>query len=324
MFSVAPMMDLTDKHARYFLRLIAPDFILYTEMITAQALKFGHRSKLLDFNLMEKPLVLQLGGSDLALLKDAAKMGEDWGYDAINLNVGCPSSRVSAGMFGACLMKEPALVGDCIAAMQSAVNIPVTIKCRIGVDERDSYEHLLQFIGVNAQAGCKTFILHARKAWLKGLSPKENREIPPLQYEMVSRIKNDFPGLTIIGNGGLNSVNVIKAHLSNLDGVMIGRSAYYTPYFLAECQQHFFPERKLLSREEVIEAFLPYFIANLQQGVKPSTMTRHLLGLYHGCYGGAKWRRDLSGQKRSAEEFLEVFNKIIALKSKQALKHQNI
>lgn len=292
--SVAPMMDWTDRHDRYFLRLIAPDIKLYTEMITAQALKHGDVAHLLKFHPSEKYLALQLGGSDSKLLAEAAKLGEDWGYDEINLNVGCPSPRVSKGRFGACLMLEPKLVAECIAAMQSSVTVPVTVKCRIGVDQQDSYESLHAFISLITQAGCKTFIVHARKAWLSGLSPKENREIPPLCYEVVHRVKKDFPELNIILNGGIKTLADIDAQLPHVDGLMIGRAAYHNPYFLAEIQAKYFPNKEILSRKKVIEKFLPYIAQELENGVKLTNISRHILGLFHGLPGGAAWRRYIS------------------------------
>src|SRR5579862_1638457 len=247
LISVAPMMDYTDRHDRYFLRLIAPDVLLYTEMITAQALIHGDRNKLLAFDRAEHPVALQLGGSDPAMLAQCAQMGADVGYDEINLNVGCPSPRVSSGRFGACLMREPELVADCVAAMQAKVKIPVTVKCRIGVDEQDSYEALLQFVKQIAATGCHTFIIHARKALLSGLSPKQNREIPPLRYELVKQLKQDCPMLTIILNGGIKTIADIEAHLPAVDGMMIGRAAYSNPYMLAEIQSKLLNNKNLLS-----------------------------------------------------------------------------
>lgn len=292
-FSVAPMMDWTDRHDRYFLRQIAPDIQLYTEMITAQALKHGDKQKLLQFHPDEHPCILQLGGSDPALLAQGAKLGQEFGYDEINLNVGCPSPRVSAGRFGACLMLEPQLVADCISAMQSAVQIPVTVKCRIGIDDHDSYEELYHFIQLIQAAGCKTFIIHARKAWLKGLSPKENREIPPLHYDVVYRIKHDFPALTIVLNGGLKSIADIDAVLPYVDGVMIGRSAYHQPYFLAEIQAKYF-QTAVPTRHEIVEKMLPYIDKELAMGTRLSSITRHMLGLFQGQPGANAWRRYLS------------------------------
>lgn len=305
-FAVAPMMDCTDKHDRYFLRLIAPHIQLYTEMITAQAIVHGDRERLLAFDPFEHPVILQLGGSDPQQLAFAARVGEEYGYDEINLNVGCPSSRVSAGRFGACLMLEPKLVAACVAAMRETVSIPVTVKCRIGVDQQDSYQALQKFIQQVSEVGCETFIIHARKAWLSGLSPKENREIPPLQYEVVRQIKRDFPHLTIMLNGGIKTLAEVKANLIGVDGMMIGRMAYHQPYFLAEIEREYFPQQKILTREEVVLAYLPYLEKQLTVGVRLSHMTRHILGVFQGQPGAAKWRRYLSEHAHRAGAGVEV------------------
>lgn len=283
--SVAPMMDYTDRHDRYFLRLISPDVLLYTEMITALALEHGNVDYLLAYDASEHPVALQLGGSDPNLLAKGAKLGESYGYDEINLNVGCPSPRVSAGRFGACLMLEPEWVADCVSTMQAQVSIPVTVKCRTGVDEQDSYEQLHHFISTLASAGCKTFIIHARKAWLSGLSPRQNREIPPLQYETVYQIKKDFPGLTVIINGGIQSVSDIDRHLPHVDGVMIGRAAYSNPYLLAEIQSKYFKFKEISDRHAVIKKFLPYIHEQVRNGIKLSAITRHILGLFQASAG---------------------------------------
>lgn len=311
--SVAPMMDWTDKHDRYFLRLIAPDVLLYTEMITAQAIEHGDVPHLLNFNALEHPVALQLGGSDPRLLAKGAKRGEEFGYDEINLNAGCPSPRVSAGRFGACLMFEPALVADCISAMQAQVKIPVTVKCRIGVDDHDSYEALCHFIETVASTGCQTFILHARKAWLKGLSPKQNREVPPLRYEIVQQIKRDFPYLTIILNGGIKSIDEIDVQLAHVDGVMIGREAYTNPYFLADIQAKYFQKNSLTSRAEVIHEMLPYIFEQLNKGVRLGSITRHLLGLFQGQRGAAIWRRYLSQHAYKLNASTHVLEEALAL-----------
>lgn len=292
--SVAPMMDWTDRHDRYFLRLIAPDVLLYTEMITAQALIHGNKEKLLAYDDAEHPVALQLGGSNPSMLAQCAKMGEAAGYDEINLNVGCPSPRVSSGRFGACLMLEPALVADCVSSMQNQVRVPVTVKCRIGVDTQDSYEELHAFIELIAKTGCRRFIIHARKAWLSGLSPKENREIPPLCYEVVHQIKRDFPDLTIILNGGLKTVADIDTQLPHVDGVMIGRAAYSNPYLLAEIQKKYFKNKNILSQFEVIQHLIPYIRQQLKNGVRLHAITRHILGLFQGKPGAAYWRRYIS------------------------------
>lgn len=304
--AVAPMMDWTDRHDRYFLRLIAPDVRLYTEMITAPALVHGDPDYLLAFHPNEKYLALQLGGSHPDQLAYSAGLGAAAGYNEINLNVGCPSPRVSSGRFGACLMLEPLLVAECVAAMQAVVNIPVTVKCRIGVDQCDSYESLQQFISLIADAGCHTFIIHARKAWLSGLSPKENREIPPLQYPVVHRIKQDFPDLTIMINGGIKSLTEVNEQLPLTDGVMLGRAAYHNPYLLAEIQANFFADHQILSRYEVIQAFIPYVAEQLARGVRLNNMTRHILGLFHNQPGAAIWRRYLSEQAHKPGAGVEV------------------
>ena len=269
-------------------------------MITAQAIVRGNRNKLLDFAEEEHPIVLQIGGSDPSLLVDAAKIGEEFGYDEINLNVGCPSSRVSAGRFGACLMREPNLVAECVSKMQESVSVPVTVKTRIGVDELDSYEAFYSFIKTIADINCKTFVIHARKAWLHGLNPKQNREIPPLQYDFVYRIKKDFPHLMFILNGGINSIADIEKHIANVDGVMIGRSAYTNPFFLYEIQKKYFITDAFdITRHQVIESFIPYVEMQLQKGVRLATITRHLFGLYKGLPGANHWRRYLSEQAHS-------------------------
>lgn len=291
--SIAPMMDCTDRHERYFLRLIAPHVLLYTEMVTINALLYGDQQRFLQFHPAEHPIALQLGGSEPVKLAQCAKLGEEWGYDEINLNVGCPSDRVKSGHFGACLMLDPALVADCVAAMHEAVNIPVTVKCRIGVDHQDSYTALTNFIKTISAAGCHSFIIHARKAWLNGLSPKQNREIPPLRYEVVQQIKHDFPHLTIIVNGGITTMTAIHEHLQWADGVMIGREAYANPYFLAEIEKSIF-DYDSFCREEIIEAFIPYVERVLKDNIKLSSVTRHILGLFHGQKGARMWRRYLS------------------------------
>jgi tRNA-dihydrouridine synthase A len=293
--SVAPMMDWTDRHDRYFLRLIAPHVLLYTEMITTGALIYGDYERFLAFDSLEHPVALQLGGSEPAALAQCAKMGEDFGYDEINLNVGCPSDRVKSGRFGACLMLKPELVAECIAAMRQVVKIPVTVKCRIGVDEKDSYEELKHFIKTIAATGCDVFIIHARKAWLNGLSPKQNREIPPLKYEVVRDIKKDFPQLTIVVNGGIGDLSQVEEHLQHVDGAMIGREAYTNPYFLAEIEKKIFStDADIVTRHEVIAKLIPYLENQLSKKVKLSSMTRHILGLFQGEPGAKLWRRHLS------------------------------
>ena len=290
--AVAPMMAWTDRHCRYFLRLLSPHALLYTEMVTAQAIIHGDRQRLLGFDPAEAPVALQLGGAEPALLASAAQHGAHFGYDEINLNVGCPSDRVQSGRFGACLMAEPALVRDCVAAMRAAVDIPVTVKSRIGIDAHDDYSFLRDFVGTVAESGCETFIVHARKAILAGLSPKENRSVPPLRYDFVYRLKEEFPQLHIMLNGGVRDLDSARVHLARVDGVMIGREAYHNPYFLAELE-HALHGVELPSRDAVLARFLPYVEARLAEGVRLSAMTRHLLGLYLGQPGARHWRRQL-------------------------------
>ena len=294
-FCVAPMMDWTDRHDRFFLRLITRHARLYTEMVTADAIRFGDRVRLLDFDAAEHPLALQLGGSDPVTLAEAAKIGEDWGYDEINLNVGCPSDRVQSGAFGACLMREPDLVAECMAAMREAVNIPVTVKCRIGVDDQDPETALPQLVTSCREAGVEVFIIHARKAWLEGLSPKENREIPPLDYPLVYRLKQQFPDISIIINGGIETLDQTQKHLAQVDGVMVGRAAYKTPYFMADIDRLIFGAGEApLSRDEIVERLIPYAEKLVAQNIPLHALTRHLMGLYQGCPGGRLWRRYLS------------------------------
>jgi len=294
-FAVAPMMEWTDRHCRYFLRLISRRALLYTEMVTAEAIKHGQKAKLLGYDRAEHPVALQLGGGDPQSLAHAARVGAEFGYDEINLNVGCPSDRVQSGRFGACLMAEPSLVADCIAAMQAAVDIPVTVKCRIGIDDQDAEESLDQFIDAVAEAGCRTFIVHARKAWLEGLSPKENREIPPIDYGRVYRLKQRRPDLTVLLNGGILSLAEARSHLLFVDGVMLGRAAYQDPYVLAGVDQEVFgADEPPPSRLDVLDAFMPYAEAELAKGVRLNQMTRHILGLFHGQPRARAFRRLLS------------------------------
>lgn len=293
--SVAPMMDYTDRHFRYFLRQITSRTLLYTEMITTAAIIHGDRAKLLDFSLVEKPLVLQLGGDNPENLAECAKIGEDWGYDEINLNVGCPSDRVQNGHFGACLMARPADVGNCIKAMQKAVSIPISVKHRIGIDDKDKYEDLTNFVRIVAEAGCQRFMVHARKAWLKGLSPKENRTIPPLRYQDVYRLKTDFPELFIEINGGIREISEIQTHLQSVDAVMIGRIAYENPYFLATVDRDIYGENiSPLTRSEIIQKMLPYIDEWTTKGLKLHAISRHLLTLFNGQSGTKAWKRHIS------------------------------
>lgn len=294
-FSVAPMMDWTDRHDRYFLRQISSRAFLYTEMVTTGALLHGDTKRFLDFHEAEHPVALQLGGCEPDALARCAVLAQEYHYDEVNLNVGCPSDRVQAARFGACLMAEPALVADCISAMRNACDIPVTVKCRIGIDDLDSYDHFKRFVETVADTGNDVFIVHARKAWLQGLSPKQNREIPPLQYELVYQLKNEFPELEIIINGGIENLQDAAMHLEHVDGVMLGRAAYKNPYLLSEVDRIFYKESApAVTREEIVQRMFPYIEAAMNSGVPLKSITRHMLGLYHGQYGGKQWRRHLS------------------------------
>lgn len=289
------MMDWTDRHDRFFLRLITRRALLYSEMIPTGAITHGDRARYLAFDPAEHPVALQLGGADPAALAISAQAGADQGYDEINLNIGCPSDRVQKARFGACLMSEPALVAEAVAAMQAKVAVPVTVKTRIGIDDEESYAFLQRFVATVAQSGCRTFIIHARKAWLSGLSPKQNREIPPLDYERVYRLKQDFPDLEVVINGGIADLDEAEGHLARVDGAMLGRAAYQTPYLLAEADRRFFGEVAApRSRAEVVRDFLPYVERRLAEGVPLKSITRHILGLFHGQPGARLWRRHLS------------------------------
>ena len=292
--SVAPMMDCTDRHERYFLRLISKNTLLYTEMIVDEAINRGDKKKLLEFNLNEKPVALQIGGSSPKLLAEASKIGEDFGYDEINLNLGCPSKKVEKNKFGACLMKEPNLVADCLSKMQASTKLPVTIKTRIGYDNVEDYENFYNFISILKSTGIKTFIIHARKAMLGNFTPKQNLNIPPLKYDYVYNLKKDFPNEEIIINGGITSVEEIKNHLKKTNGVMIGRAAYHTPYFLADIEKEIFKSETIPSRQEVIENLIPYIKEELKKGTRLNQIMRHTLGLFHGQSGASYWKRYLS------------------------------
>ena len=295
LIAVAPMLDWTDRHYRYFIRLLSRHTLLYTEMVTTGAILRGDRERLLAHDPAEYPLALQLGGSDPAELARCARIAADWGYDEINLNVGCPSDRVQSGRFGACLMAEPDLVAACVAAMRAATDLPVTVKTRIGIDERDSYQELADFVRRVEAGGCTVFIVHARKAWLSGLSPKENREIPPLRHEVVHRLKRDFPELTIVLNGGLTTLEQVTEQLRQVDGAMIGRAAYENPYLLAEVDRRFFgSSASPPNRHQVVRALLPYLEERLRAGTPLQCMTRPILGLFQGIPGARAWRRVLS------------------------------
>ena len=292
--SVAPMMDCTDRHERYFLRLISKNTLLYTEMIVSEAISRGDKNKLLSFNINEKPVALQIGGSSPKLLVEATKAGEDFGYDEINLNLGCPSKKVEKNKFGACLMKEPDLVADCVSKMQAATKLPVTIKTRIGYDDIEDYENFYNFIEKIKSTGVKTFIIHARKAILGKFTPKQNLNIPPLKYDFVYRLKKDFPNEEIIINGGISSTNEVKNHLKKVDGVMIGRSAYHTPYILADIEKEIFKNEDVPSRQDIIEQLLPYIKEEINKGTRLNQIMRHTLGLFHGQSGSSYWKRYLS------------------------------
>jgi len=316
-FAVAPLMDWTDRHCRAFHRSLSARALLYTEMVTAPAVVHGDRERLLGFDAMEHPVALQLGGSDPAQLAEAARIGADFGYDEINLNVGCPSDRVQSGRFGACLMREPQLVGDCMAAIRAAVSIPATVKCRIGVDDQDPVESLFATVDASAAAGVTTFIVHARKAWLKGLSPKENRDIPPLDYALVRRLKRERPDLTICINGGILSLDEAETHLAEyegvtLDGVMLGRAAYHEPALLGQVDRRLFGAAATdVDPFEAIERYKPYLAARLDEGVNLHAMTRHMLGLMHGRPGARAFRRILTVEAIAAGAGLEVVGRAV-------------
>ncbi len=309
--SVAPMMDCTDRHERYFLRLISKNTLLYTEMIVDEAINRGDKKKLLEFNLNEKPVALQIGGSSPKLLANASKIGEDFGYDEINLNLGCPSKKVEKNRFGACLMKEPDLVADCLSKMQSVTNLPITIKTRIGYDNVEDYENFHKFISSLRSTGVKTFIIHARKAMLGKFTPKQNLNIPPLKYDYVYNLKKDFPNEEIIINGGITSVDEIKSHLKKTNGVMIGRAAYHTPYFLAEIEKEIFNNKDIPSRQEIIENLMPYVKQELKKGTRLNQIMRHTLGLFHGQSGASYWKRYLSENMCVRDADIQKINHIM-------------
>jgi tRNA-dihydrouridine synthase A len=315
------MMDWSDRHCRFFHRQLSARALLYTEMVTAQAIHHGNLKRLIGFDSREQPVALQLGGSDPTLLAEAARRGEDFGYCEINLNVGCPSDRVQEGRFGACLMAEPALVADCVAAMRAAVSIPVTVKCRIGIDDQDEDEDLDRFVATVAATGCSTFVIHARKAWLEGLSPRENREIPPLNHDRVYRIKRSHPGLVIIINGGITTLAEARAHLAHVDGVMLGRAAYHTPWILSEVDQLFFGEAaRNMNRAEIVERMKPYVAAELRKAPGLARLTRHMLGLFHGEPGGRVWRRVISEEAHRRNAGIEVLDRALAAVTEQSFR----
>lgn len=306
--SVAPMLDWTDRHCRYFHRLLSRHALLYTEMVNAGAIVHGGTERHLRFNAEEHPVALQLGGSDRDLLAQAARLGAQWGYDEINLNCGCPSERVQRGAFGACLMREPALVADCVKAMVDVVDVPVTVKHRIGIDREESYGFVRDFVGQVAEAGCRVFIVHARNAWLQGLSPKENREIPPLRYEVAAQLKHEFPQLTIVVNGGLHDDAGVQAQLPHVDGAMVGREAYHNPWWLAHWDQCYFgaPENTL-TRETVEDAMVAYMEREARLHATPwYAIARHMLGLRHGLPGARRWRQVWSDHRLKTLSAREV------------------
>ncbi len=310
--SVAPMMDWTDRHCRVLHRMLTGHAMLYTEMLTTGAILHGDRDRLLAFDASEHPVALQLGGSDPADLAQAARIGEAEGYDEINLNVGCPSDRVQSGRFGACLMIEPELVAECMAAIGAAVKVPATVKCRIGVDDQDPQVSLFRLVDLCAAAGVRHFVIHARKAHLKGLSPKENRDVPPLDYPLVWRLKRERPQLTIVINGGVGSLEEAEAHLKHVDGVMLGRAAYHTPGILGEADARLFGAGETVSAVQAVERYRPYLAGQLARGTHLAAMTRHMLGLFHGEAGARTWRRILTVESVKAGAGLEVVDAALA------------
>ncbi|MDA7946058.1 MAG: tRNA dihydrouridine(20/20a) synthase DusA [Hyphomicrobiaceae bacterium] len=308
------MMEWTDRHCRYFMRLISARVLLYTEMVTAAAVVHGDRDRLLGFDPAEQPVALQVGGSDPALLGEAARIGEEFGYREINLNIGCPSDRVQSGRFGACLMAEPDLVARCVEAMCSVVSLPVTVKCRIGIDDQDVETGLDRFVSKMAAAGCRTFIVHARKAWLKGLSPKENRTVPPLDHDRVHRLKADNPDLEICINGGIETLAEAQRHLAHVDGVMMGRAAYHNPYLLADVDEAIFGEigKRRPSRDDVLERYIVYAEREFARGTRLHHLTRHILGLYHGEPGARTFRRMLSERSTRPDAGIDVLKESLA------------
>lgn len=315
-FSIAPMLDWTDRHYRYLARIMSAELLLYTEMVTTGAIIHG-KGDYLAYNSEENPLALQLGGSNPQDLATCAKLAVERGYDEINLNVGCPSDRVQSGRFGACLMAEPKLVAECVTAMKQVVDIPVTVKTRIGIDEQDSYEFLSEFVDTVSAVGCDTFIVHARKAWLQGLSPKQNREIPPLDYQRVYRLKKDYPELHMSINGGVKTLDECREHLLHIDGVMVGREAYQNPYILAEVDQLLCSSDKpVLSRDAVLEKFIPYIEKHLVEGGRLNHITRHMTGMFQGEPGSRAWRRYISENAHKQGAGIEVIE--------QARKNMNL
>ena len=322
--SVAPMMDCTDRHDRFFLRLISKNVMLYSEMVATKSAIHGDRNKILKFSPEEKPLALQVGGSDKKELSEVAKIAEDMGYDEININLGCPSKKVQKNMFGACLMKEPDLVAECISEMINSCKIPVTAKTRIGFDDTEDFNYLNNFIIKMKEAGCKTIILHARKAILKGLSPKQNLNIPKLNYEMVYAIKKENPNLEIIINGGISKISDIKKHLHFCDGVMIGRAIYQNPYFLTEIEKDIFNFKKTPLREEIAENILQYLEKEVKKGTKVNHIMRHTVGLYHGQIGSKKWKRYLSDNMMARDSDFKKAKHIMEIAQNNEKANQNL
>ncbi|MDY0207561.1 MAG: tRNA dihydrouridine(20/20a) synthase DusA [Pseudomonas sp.] len=311
-FSVAPMMDWTDHHCRYFLRLISKRTLLYSEMVTTGALIYGDSARFLRYDASEHPIALQLGGSNPADLATCTKMAETAGFDEVNLNVGCPSDRVQNNMIGACLMGHPQLVADCVKQMQDAVQIPVTVKHRIGINGRDSYEELCEFIGTVSDAGCQSFTVHARIAILEGLSPKENRDVPPLRYDLAAQLKTDFPELEFVLNGGIKTLAECSEHLQTFDGVMIGREAYHNPWLLSEVDHQLFgDEQREITRTEILEQLRPYIVAHIAQGGKATHVTRHILGIAQGFQGARRFRQLLSADIHTTDEPMSIYDQAV-------------
>ncbi len=306
------MMDWTDRHCRYFLRLLNPSAFLYTEMVTAAAIHHGDAARLLRFDDSEHPLAIQLGGSESALMAEGARLAAEAGYDEVNINVGCPSDRVQSGQFGACLMGQPETVADCFSAMQAAVDIPITVKTRIGIDDFDSDEFLIRFVESLLAVGCKKFVVHARIAILDGLSPKENRSVPPLNYDRVFKLKHEFPELEIVLNGGVSTLEQIDQLLEQVDGVMIGRQAYQQPYFLAEIEKHFRPDWSLPDRRAIVASMIPYIEEQLDQGERLGGIARHMIGLFAGQPGARSWRRHISENAHREGAGVEVIHDALA------------
>lgn len=312
-FSVAPMMDWTDRHCRALHRCMSKNALLWTEMVTANAIIHGERDRLIGFADAEHPVVLQLGGSEPTVMAEAARIAEEYGYDEVNINCGCPSDRVQSGAFGACLMAEPALVAQCVTAMQAAVSIPVTVKCRIAIDDLPDRETLFAFVDQVSAAGCNVFTVHARKAWLKGLSPKQNRDVPPLDYGLVADLKGARPDLTIILNGGITTIAECQEHLKIFDGVMLGRAAYQDPSLLCDVDADIFGTGPRIDVATAIEAYRPYMVKQLSQGIRLHAMTRHMLGLFNGKPGARSWRRHLSENAPISDAGITVLDDALAL-----------